>query len=723
MLHRSFVESATLLGQAAEGPPWWFYPLLVLIGLVMIGIGGYGIVTKRAIVGGRHQRFLRLFGIEEATGGWAVLIGGGQCFAGVLMLLMAITGPYWAGSLADGPRTPSQPSVAASSMSPTPNSESPNESFDQPGTPQSAPPAGASDVTQSQPKPRESGLRAGSESGTPFSDAAPDGGVLVGLRCAKGKNWGGALQAVQPIYQVGVGYALGKRHGTEGGDEHDLLAKPGYAIGAINARAGLVLNAIQVVFYRHDGQQLDPADRYESEWVGSEGGGPFQLDPKGKPIVEIFGTFHDDLVSLGVVPVEQLKTALAAPAEPPPDLWGTPRPGVVAGVAEGEAATDTAPEGGILVGVRGFWDEEPQPTLRSVQPIYLAAGKYAYGKQLGQGGVNQTLLVARPEFRVGGVAFLNLGDIAALQLKYVPINPRVEAEEPYHSPWIGPDIGPRAETVETGERIAVGLVVHSGETLQGLGLMLTGSNKVTIAATPAMPPELRKAAFARPRLRAGRETGTPFSEESPEGGLLAGLICVKGKNWGGALHAVQPVYQTPGEYVTGARHGSPGGEEQHLVARPGYAIGAVKARAGLVLNAVQVVFYRINGRRLDPADRYESPWVGSDGGGLNELDGRGDPITGVFGTWEEDLTSIGLIPTALLAEPTGSTDKQPPVDSPPADEFRTWTSADGNFTLEAKLLGAENGNVRLERRNGAVITVPLTKLSEADAEYVREASR
>jgi hypothetical protein len=162
-----------------------------------------------------------------------------------------------------------------------------------------------------------------------------------------------------------------------------------------------------------------------------------------------------------------------------------------------------------------------------------------------------------------------------------------------------------------------------------------------------------------------------------------------------------------------------------VVARPGYAVGAVKARAGLVLNAVQLVFYRIDGERLDPTDRYDSPWVGSDGGGMNELDGRGDPITGIFGTWEEDLLSIGLAPTALFdpsppAETQPSAEAQQAGDAPPAADFRTWTSVDGNFTLEAKLLGAENGAVRLQRRDGAVITVPLSKLSQADADYVRD---
>jgi hypothetical protein len=720
MTHLTSLDCFVLFAQADEGPPWWLYVVFVLVGLVMLGIGGYGIVTRRAIIGGRQQRLLSLFGINEVTGFWAILVGAGQCCAGVLMLLMAITGPFWAGSLADtNSAAPSQPHqsqpepIAASSIpqSPTPRVNV-AESPPQPRSTENPAP---------QPPPREKLLRAGSESGTPFSDAAPAGGVLVGLRCAKGKNWGGALQAVQPIYQVGEGYALGQRHGIDGGDEHQLLAKPGYAVGSVNARAGLVLNALQLVYYRINGQKLDATDRYESELIGSEGGGPFQLDPQGKPITEVFGTFHEDIVSLGVTPVEQLDVALSAPTATPPDLWSEPRPGMIAGVAQGQAMTDTAPAGGVLVGVRGYWDEEPQPTLRSLQPIYLAGDQYVFGKQVGEGGVNQTVLIARPGFRVGGFEFLNLGDIVGFQLKYTPLGAgETAAEKPYDSPWIGPDLSARAETAEAGERMAVGLVAYSGETLQGLGLMLAGAHTVNLAAAPAMPAELRTAAYARPRLRAGREDGLPFSDEAPAGALLAGLICVQGNNWGGALHGVQPIYQTSTGYVTGQRHGAPGGEEHHVVARPGYAVGAIKARAGLVLNAVQVVFYRIDGQRLDPNDRYESEWVGSDGGGLNELDGRGDPIIGVFGGWERDLLSIGLAPTALFDASPGPAEAQSAEKTPPAEDFRTWTSADGRFTLEAKFLRSEAGNVQLQRRDGATVAVPLVKLSQADAAYVSQ---
>ena len=159
------------------------------------------------------------------------------------------------------------------------------------------------------------------------------------------------------------------------------------------------------------------------------------------------------------------------------------------------------------------------------------------------------------------------------------------------------------------------------------------------------------------------------------------------------------------------------------MAKPGYAVGAIRARAGLALNALQLVFYRVDGQRLDPGDSYESPWVGCDGGGPFDLDAHGDPIIGVFGTWVEDLVSIGIEPSQSLAAAVPLPSTPPPKPGtavPPPSEFRTWTSADGRSTVEARILAADNGNVQLERRDGKLVTVPISKLNEPDIAYVRE---
>ena len=55
-----------------------------------------------------------------------------------------------------------------------------------------------------------------------------------------------------------------------------------------------------------------------------------------------------------------------------------------------------------------------------------------------------------------------------------------------------------------------------------------------------------------------------------------------------------------------------------------------------------------------------------------------------------------------------------------AETFREWTSADGR-KLEAALVGVEGGMVRLKLRTGAVVPLPLARLSPEDQAFARKA--
>ena len=135
-----------------------------------------------------------------------------------------------------------------------------------------------------------------------FQDVAPAGGWLVGLRVIKGESWGGSILALQPIYQVGGEYRVGQQCGGGiAGIEHlQLLGKPGYAIGKIEARIGLIMNAVRTHFYRVNGQKLDSADAYASDWVGGDGGSLTALDGQGAPLVGVAGSYQpqDELITI-----------------------------------------------------------------------------------------------------------------------------------------------------------------------------------------------------------------------------------------------------------------------------------------------------------------------------------------------------------------------------------------------------------------------------------------
>ena len=50
---------------------------------------------------------------------------------------------------------------------------------------------------------------------------------------------------------------------------------------------------------------------------------------------------------------------------------------------------------------------------------------------------------------------------------------------------------------------------------------------------------------------------------------------------------------------------------------------------------------------------------------------------------------------------------------------RTWTDSTGKHKTEAEFVDCTDGVVRLKKDDGAVISVPMEKLSEADQEFVR----
>jgi S1-C subfamily serine protease len=137
-----------------------------------------------------------------------------------------------------------------------------------------------------------------------FRDDAPAGGLLIGFDVGLGKFFDNdIIAAVQPIYDSAAGAQPGKRYGTNFTRVVNVKAKPGYAVGAITAKAGLTVDGFSVSFMRITGATLDPADAYQSEWIGGKGGGgETLLTGGGTPIVGIVGKSNNrDCTGLGLL--------------------------------------------------------------------------------------------------------------------------------------------------------------------------------------------------------------------------------------------------------------------------------------------------------------------------------------------------------------------------------------------------------------------------------------
>jgi len=143
-----------------------------------------------------------------------------------------------------------------------------------------------------------------------FRDVAPEDGLLVGLEAGLGKFVrNDIVVAVRPIYRVGTEEKLGNEWGSNT-TSVKVIAKPGYAIGAITVKAGLGLDGFSVTFMKIGRELLNPKDAYESEWIGGTGGGgPDKLAGDGWPIVGIVGKTNQkgDVTGIGLIERNELK--------------------------------------------------------------------------------------------------------------------------------------------------------------------------------------------------------------------------------------------------------------------------------------------------------------------------------------------------------------------------------------------------------------------------------
>jgi len=55
-------------------------------------------------------------------------------------------------------------------------------------------------------------------------------------------------------------------------------------------------------------------------------------------------------------------------------------------------------------------------------------------------------------------------------------------------------------------------------------------------------------------------------------------------------------------------------------------------------------------------------------------------------------------------------------------EFRTWSDITGKFQTEAAFVDFKEGKVRLKKKGGSIVSVPIEKFSRADQEWVKQQS-
>jgi hypothetical protein len=167
-----------------------------------------------------------------------------------------------------------------------------------------------------------------------FQEAPGEGAILIGLDLALGKSFDkDVVFALRPIYMTEAGETATQKYGlfteTVRGARNttrtnplrikQLRARPGYAVGGITVRSGLLIDGLSLTYMRITGQTLDAERSYDSDWVGNRTGGSERtVSGNGAPIVGVFGSTDEQRVrAIGLIAVKNATVANQSAAVPP----------------------------------------------------------------------------------------------------------------------------------------------------------------------------------------------------------------------------------------------------------------------------------------------------------------------------------------------------------------------------------------------------------------------
>jgi hypothetical protein len=272
-----------------------------------------------------------------------------------------------------------------------------------------------------------------------FTELPAEGALLVGFDCGLGRFFNiENVYALRPIYQTREGKLYFHQHGIfadrrgPGGRIHktrvlrtvSVLARPGYAVGALTVRSGLNINGLAVTFMRITGETLDPEQSYTSAWIGDRtGGSEASVSANGAPVIGVHGREDDDhVMALGLMSITPRATAEqpaaeapeeAEPAEPVPAAPAPKRPAV-------PPRADRPPGLRAIAKPRAQAPAEPPPP-KAAEPPAPKAAEPAIAAPLPAGKVAETERLPQSS-GVGWIAFVVGGaGAAALLFWLVPL--------------------------------------------------------------------------------------------------------------------------------------------------------------------------------------------------------------------------------------------------------------------------------------------------------------
>jgi hypothetical protein len=112
------------------------------------------------------------------------------------------------------------------------------------------------------------------------------------------------------------------------------------------------------------------------------------------------------------------------------------------------------------------------------------------------------------------------------------------------------------------------------------------------------------------------------------------------------LCGLRPVYRNAEGEISGQQNGPTGKFGVLVKAKPGYVVGGLRTISTRNVDAVSVLFFRVEGTGLKTTDTYSTEWIGEVGNGSEALlGGTGEPVVGIQGiaTQGGDISGLELL--------------------------------------------------------------------------------
>lgn len=314
---------------------------------------------------------------------------------------------------------------------------------------------------------------------------------------------------------------------------------------------------------------------------------------------------------------------------------------------------DSTPEEGYLVGFDvgyGYATNSNNDIVIAARPIFRVGEKNKFGELHGTDIRRSVREFAKPGYAVGALTAHAGLELDGFYLTYMKVvGDQLDPNDAYNSPWLGGPRGMPQPKLGGDGRLVVGVIGKTDKDLKAIGLQLAPASTESLPLSskinpPPVPPKIPKC----PRM-VGSFGDPEFREEAPSGELLIGFYLAPGGGANGnGISSLQPIYLGQGKdgkdkELYGSARGTPKKTNVKLLAKPGYAVGAVTIKNAIWLDGLSITFMKIDGDRLDPTDSYESPWNGNSGGETFTLTGNGLPVVGIIGRQGRNVTALGLL--------------------------------------------------------------------------------